>query len=149
MPELYHIMQAVSIVFDRSVWYICMDTVLFSSLHNSSRSFFRKEGGSMQLNVHRMPSHVLAGLILCVFVLCLVPLLYLARYDVPCADDYIYGTAAHLALVHGGSLNDAIVAALEHTAAIYHTWQGSGREAIRLFFSCACNRQFFRKGSIF
>ena len=94
-------------------------------MHNSGGSFIRKEGGPIQPNIHRLPSHVLAGLILCVFVLCLVPLLYLARYDVPSADDYIYGTAAHLTLVHGGSLNDAIAAALEHTAVIYHTWQGS------------------------
>ena len=79
----------------------------------------------MQPGVHRLPSHVLAGLILCVFILCLLPLLYLARYDVPCADDYIYGTPAHLTLVHGGDLGDAISAALKHTASVYRTWQGS------------------------
>ena len=55
----------------------------------------------------------------------MVPLLYLARYDVPCADDYIYGTPAHLTLVHGGDLGDAIAAALKHTASVYQTWQGS------------------------
>ena len=76
----------------------------------------------MQSDIHRLPSHVLAGLSLCVFVLCLVPLLYLARYDVPCADDYIYGTPAHLALVHGGDLADAISAAWKHTVSVYQNW---------------------------
>lgn len=94
-----------------------------SCLHDRSRK--KKEDGPIQLNMYRMPSRALTGMILCAFFLCLIPLLYLARYDVPCADDYIYGTAAHLTLVHGGSLNDAIAAALEHTAVIYHTWQGS------------------------
>ena len=67
----------------------------------------------------------MAVLILCTFFLCLVPLLYLARYDVPCADDYIYGTPAHLTLVHGGDLGDAIAVALKHTVSVYQTWQGS------------------------
>jgi hypothetical protein len=78
----------------------------------------------MQLT-RRLPSRVLAGLVFLAFVLCLAPLLYLSRYDVPCADDYIFGTSAHLALAHGGGLGDAITAALEHTAFIYQTWQGS------------------------
>ena len=81
-----------------------------SCLHDRSRK--KKEDGPIQLNMYRMPSRALTGMILCTFFLCLIPLLYLARYDVPCADDYIYGTAAHLILVHGGNLNDAIAAAL-------------------------------------
>ena len=79
----------------------------------------------MQITSHRLSSRTLTALVLCAFFLCLAPLLYLSRYDVPCADDYIFGTAAHLTLVHGGSLRDAISAALEHTAFIYRTWQGS------------------------
>ncbi|MBR4472348.1 MAG: hypothetical protein IKS55_01800 [Oscillospiraceae bacterium] len=79
----------------------------------------------MQITRQRLSSRTLAGLVLCAFTLCLAPLLYLSRYDVPCADDYIFGTAAHLALVHGGNFRDAVAAALEHTAFIYRTWQGS------------------------
>ena len=79
----------------------------------------------MNLTERRLPSRTLAGLVLCAFVLCLAPMLYLSRYDVPCADDYIYGTPAHLALVHGGNLSDALNAALKHTVHVYRTWQGS------------------------
>ena len=72
-----------------------------------------------------MSTYVLEGLVLFAFILCLAPLLYLSRYDVPCADDYIYGTAAHLTLVHGGGVGKAIAAALEHTIHVYRNWQGS------------------------
>ena len=67
----------------------------------------------------------MAWLILCVFFVCLLPFLYLSRYDVPCADDYIYGLAAHLTLVHGGSLIDALFAAFRRTMSTYFNWQGS------------------------
>ena len=85
----------------------------------------QKEGGLIQLNTCRLPSCALAVLILCAFFLCLAPFLYLSCYDVPCADDYIYGTPAHLTLAHGGDLGDAIAAALKHTVSVYQTWQGS------------------------
>lgn len=79
----------------------------------------------MRLTHTRISTRTMAGLILCAFAVCLIPLLYLSRYDVPCADDYIYGTAAHLTLVHGGTLGEALAAALEHTVSTYRTWQGS------------------------
>ena len=89
-------------------------------------SIYVKEGSwLMQIARCRLSSRMLATMALLAFTLCLLPLLYLSRYDVPCADDYIYGTSAHLALTHGGGLRDAITAALKHTAFIYHTWQGS------------------------
>ena len=64
-------------------------------------------------------------LVLAAFLLLLAPYLYLGRYDVPCADDYIFGTAAHMALSHGGTAGDVLAAAAGHTAFIYKTWQGS------------------------
>ena len=74
---------------------------------------------------NRISTRTMAGLIIIAFVVCLLPLLYISRYDVPCADDYIYGLDAHLTLVHGGSLADALAAALRHTVSTYHNWQGS------------------------
>ena len=79
----------------------------------------------MQLTHRRMSPYLLEGLVLIAFILCLTPLLYLSRYDVPCADDYIYGTAAHLTLVHGGSLGDTIAAAFQYTVKVYRDWQGT------------------------
>ena len=74
---------------------------------------------------NRISTRAMAGLIFIAFVVCLLPLLYLSRYDVPCADDYIYGLEAHLTLVHGGSLTEAVAAAFRHTVSTYFNWQGS------------------------
>ena len=73
----------------------------------------------------RISLSALTLLVLAAFLLLLAPYLYLGRYDVPCADDYIFGIAAHLALSHGGGLGDMLSAAAGHTAFIYETWQGS------------------------
>lgn len=106
---------------------IAADSAALSNPPGASRSGSpaQKEGRTMQLSSSRLSSRTLAGIALCAFFLCLIPLLYLSRYDVPCADDYIYGTSAHLTLVHGGSLSDAVAAALKYTAKTYRTWQGS------------------------
>lgn len=64
-------------------------------------------------------------LILAVFFLCLAPLLYLGRYDVPCNDDYTYGAPAHLVLKHGGTFAEAVAAAARHVVRTYRGWQGS------------------------
>lgn len=64
-------------------------------------------------------------LTLAVFFLCLTPLLYLGRYDVPCNDDYTYGAPAHLVLKHGGTLVQAFAAAVRHVRITYLGWQGS------------------------
>ena len=64
-------------------------------------------------------------LILTVFFLCLAPLLYLGRYDVPCNDDYTYGAPAHLVLKHGGTVVEAVAAAIRHIGITYQGWQGS------------------------
>ena len=116
----------MSIVFIAIVCYICFRSLFLSSPCACMAGILvQKEGFSMQLTCCRLSSRALAGLVLCAFILCLAPLLYLSRYDVPCADDYIFGTSAHLALVHGGGLGEAVTAALRHTAFIYQTWQGS------------------------
>ena len=98
---------------------------MLTSIRRKFGNQAEKGGNPVQLTRIRISTRIMAGLILCAFALCLMPLLYLSRYDVPCADDYIYGTAAHLTLVHGGSLTDAVAAALRHTADTYRGWQGS------------------------
>lgn len=72
-----------------------------------------------------MCTRTLLVLVLAVFFLCLAPLLYIGRYDVPGADDYYYGIAAHLAFVHGGSVSDIAAAVAAQVAESWHIWQGS------------------------
>ena len=54
-----------------------------------------------------------------------VPLLAVARYDVPCADDFSFGARAHLAYESTHSLLAAVSAAAEEASTAYGTWQGS------------------------
>ncbi len=77
------------------------------------------------LSSRQLSGRSLSALSLAALLLVLLPFLLLARYDVPCADDYTFGTAAHLALAHGGGAGAVLSAALAHTADIYRNWQGS------------------------
>ncbi len=64
-------------------------------------------------------------LVTAALLLCLIPLLYMGRYDVPCADDYNYGIETHRCLMQGGSLLQVLGVAAERTATTYRIWQGS------------------------
>lgn len=63
--------------------------------------------------------------LLAVLLLSLVPMLLICRYDVPCADDFTYGAAAHLKYMETGSVLQALQAGAKHTADTYLHWQGS------------------------
>jgi len=77
------------------------------------------------LSSKTLSERALLLLVLAVFFLCLAPLLYLGRYDVPCNDDYAYGASVHLTLRHGGTVRQAVAAALRHVGRTYFNWQGS------------------------
>lgn len=55
----------------------------------------------------------------------IVPLIAIARYAQPFADDYKYGMAASAAWLATGSLGAALRAAAEQVALYYQTWQGT------------------------
>ena len=55
----------------------------------------------------------------------LLPLLLLGRYAVPAADDFSYGSLAHVAFVESGSVMDAAAAAFDKTLESYYSWQGT------------------------
>ena len=54
-------------------------------------------------------------LALSALLLLLIPLAALGSFAVPCADDYSYGAAAHLAYTRSGSIAGALAAGLEKT----------------------------------
>lgn len=59
------------------------------------------------------------------FVLSLVPLLALARYDVPSADDYSFGAQTHQVWLQTGSLAAVLRMSAARVKALYLGWQGS------------------------
>ena len=63
--------------------------------------------------------------LLALFILLLIPMLLIARYDVPCVDDYGYGNLTHHAWVQSRSLWQVFKAAASHVKARYYSLQGS------------------------
>ena len=66
-----------------------------------------------------------AVLLAVLFLLCLIPMLYLGRYTYPQSDDYSYGMRPHLALMNGGGLWQVLQASWEEIKITYETWQGT------------------------
>lgn len=70
-------------------------------------------------------------LLLAAFVVLLVPLLVIARYNVPAADDY-WHSSVRLAWLETHSLLAFLKSAVEETISDYYTWQGN---FIAVFFA--------------
>ncbi|WP_408069643.1 phosphatase PAP2 family protein [Butyrivibrio sp. JL13D10] len=60
-----------------------------------------------------------------IVILFLIPVIYVARYAFPWADDFTYGALPHRAFVHTGSVINAIGAAFADTIDTYFGWQGT------------------------
>ena len=67
---------------------------------------------------------VAAGFVL-IFLLSLIPILAVARYDCASGDDYGFGAAAHQAFVRTGSVAAAVQADVHHVGEVYEIWQGT------------------------
>lgn len=66
-----------------------------------------------------------AVLLTVLFVLQIIPVLYLGKFNHPTSDDFKYGAYSHTAWRETGSLGSVIEAALKGVAEDYQTWQGS------------------------
>lgn len=58
-------------------------------------------------------------------VMILIPMLVIARYNVPCADDYSYGGFTHLAWEQSHSLLDVLGKSAQTVRHYYFGWQGT------------------------
>ena len=68
---------------------------------------------------------VLFLLLLAALLLFLIPMLAIAKYDVPAADDFSFSCETHAAVTAGGSVFDILSGAAEKAEKVYYTWQGS------------------------
>lgn len=76
--------------------------------------------------LHRsVPYRFILLLLLLVLAATLVPLLLLAPYDIPCADDFNYSIDTHRAFLHSGRPTAVLGAAMKTAANVYKTWQGT------------------------
>ena len=64
-------------------------------------------------------------LLLTALVILLIPMLMIAQYDVPAADDFSFSCETHAAVRDGGSLLILLAGAAKKTRMVYDTWQGS------------------------
>ena len=77
------------------------------------------------LSSSRCSERLLCMLLICGIAITLVPVLWIGIYDVPCADDYSYGTYTHHIFQQTGSLLEGLKAAVHTTADVYYNWQGT------------------------
>lgn len=60
-----------------------------------------------------------------VYVVLIIPIIYIGKYDKPCADDYGYGAMTHHAWIKNHSLSDAWDAIVLTVKENYNIWQGT------------------------
>ena len=60
-----------------------------------------------------------------IYLMSLIPILVVARYDCASGDDYGFGAAARQAFVRTGSVAAAAQADLYHVGEVYEIWQGT------------------------
>ena len=63
--------------------------------------------------------------LLLLFIISLIPILYLSGYDHAIGDDYGYGFRAHCAWLESHDLREVMRMALETARIYWHTWQGT------------------------
>lgn len=68
---------------------------------------------------------LLCSLVGVLFLLSLMPLLYIAKYDLPMGDDLLYGEMTSAAWNESHSFKRVLQAAIEKTTIIFNYWQGT------------------------
>lgn len=64
-------------------------------------------------------------LILFLLFILLIPMLYIAKYNVPSADDFSFSCETHAAIMNDESINGIIAGALSKVQDVYFSWQGT------------------------
>ena len=66
-----------------------------------------------------------------------VPMLLLAGYAVPAADDFSFSCETHAALCSGAALPEILAGAVKKVISVYNTWQGT----FSAIFLMACRKK--------
>lgn len=76
-------------------------------------------------------------ILLALLVALLIPMLLIARYDVPSTDDYNFSGPAYQAWIHTRSVRETLKAAAAKVTDTYKTWQGTF-SALLMFCLAPC-----------
>ena len=81
--------------------------------------------GIMKLfNKELKERYIMIGSIISMILL-FIPIIWLAKYMVPSADDYSYGLDSHISYMSTGSVVEAIKSAYNTAILKWYTWQGT------------------------
>ena len=78
-----------------------------------------------RLNFKPLSRKQICFILIGVFLISMIPLLYIGRYNHSCADDYSYGLLAHQTWLETHSIFQTIGAAVERAKIAYMDWQGT------------------------
>lgn len=67
----------------------------------------------------------IAFIVTVLFLICMIPLIYLGKYDYSSADDYYFGLQSHLVWANSHSLLKTIWQGMVEVKKIYTSWQGT------------------------
>ncbi len=102
--------------------------------------FLQKAGNGLRDFVNRISIGQMAVGAVVFFVLSVIPLLLLGKYNVMCIDDYDYGRQVHDTWMATGSFAASIETALKQTAEFFVGWQGT---YVSCFLMAVCPMNFF------
>jgi hypothetical protein len=93
--------------------------------YRNAVSALQRFGERLAAGINRISTKRMAVYAAVLFVLSLIPLLLLGRYNVMCIDDYDYGRQVYDTWVSTGALWQSILTAVRHTGQFYQQWQGT------------------------
>lgn len=99
----------------------------------------RKQGERLMRRIERIPMERMAVYAGVLFVLSLIPVLLLGRYNVMCVDDYDYGRQVHDTWLATGSFLQSVRTAWRQNMEFYRDWQGT---YISCFLMALCPMNF-------
>lgn len=82
-------------------------------------------GSRLVEGINRISMQKMAVCAAVLFVLSIIPLLLLGRYNIMCIDDYDYGRVVHDAWIETGSFKQSLLSAFERVKLVYMTIQGA------------------------
>ena len=102
-------------------------------------AFFRKCEKNLSSFVNRIPMSRMAACAAILFVVSVIPILLLGKYNVMCIDDYDFGRVVHDTLMQTGSVWQSIQAAWQQNMDFYQNWQGT---YVSCFLMALCPMNF-------
>ena len=107
---------------------------------NKAVQMLQEWGGKLTARIDRIPMKRMAVYAGVLFVLSLLPLLALGRYNVMCVDDYDYGRVVHDTWLATGSLWQSVRTAWQQNMEFYRDWQGT---YVSCFLMALCPMNFY------